>query len=46
MDVVLNPGVLTYRVIGGVLDFYVFDGPTPEMVPRNKNKNIKEYKRI
>ncbi|KAJ8097684.1 glycosyl hydrolases family 31-domain-containing protein [Lipomyces tetrasporus] len=29
MDVALVPGQITYRVIGGVLDFYVFTGPTP-----------------
>ncbi|KAK9311045.1 glycosyl hydrolases family 31-domain-containing protein [Lipomyces starkeyi] len=29
MDIALVPGQITYRVIGGVLDFYVFTGPTP-----------------
>ncbi|KAK9242192.1 glycosyl hydrolases family 31-domain-containing protein [Lipomyces tetrasporus] len=29
MDVALVSGKITYRVIGGVLDFYVFTGPTP-----------------
>lgn len=29
MDVELNPGHLTYKIIGGVLDFYFFLGPTP-----------------
>ncbi|PIK61537.1 putative sucrase-isomaltase, intestinal-like [Apostichopus japonicus] len=33
MDVTLLPGqILTYRVIGGVLDFYLFMGPSPENV--------------
>eukprot|EP00057_Strongylocentrotus_purpuratus_P033809 XP_792875.4 PREDICTED: sucrase-isomaltase, intestinal [Strongylocentrotus purpuratus] len=33
MDIVLQPTpALTYRTIGGVLDFYVFTGPTPENV--------------
>ncbi|XP_022100313.1 sucrase-isomaltase, intestinal-like [Acanthaster planci] len=31
MDVTLQPTpALTYRTIGGVLDFYIFFGPTPE----------------
>lgn len=29
MDVVLRPGVLEYRVLGGTLDFYILAGPTP-----------------
>ena len=29
MDVVPNPGNLTYRVTGGFFDFYFFVGPTP-----------------
>ncbi|KAK7477593.1 hypothetical protein BaRGS_00031141, partial [Batillaria attramentaria] len=34
MEVALHPyggaqGALTYRVLGGILDFYVFTGPTP-----------------
>ncbi|XP_054771787.2 sucrase-isomaltase, intestinal-like [Lytechinus pictus] len=33
MDIVLQPTpALTYRTIGGVLDFYIFTGPTPEKV--------------
>jgi lysosomal alpha-glucosidase len=32
MDIVLQPGALTYRIIGGVLDVYVFTGPTPAAV--------------
>ncbi|KAM8854558.1 sucrase-isomaltase, intestinal [Synchiropus picturatus] len=33
MDVTLQPTpALTYRTVGGILDFYVVLGPTPEMV--------------
>ena len=35
LDVVLQPDdypALTYHVIGGILDFYIFLGPTPEKV--------------
>ena len=32
MDVVLGANSLTYRTIGGVLDFYFFLGPQPEGV--------------
>jgi len=32
MDVILNHGSLTYQVMGGVLDFYFFIGPEPNMV--------------
>ena len=32
MDVTLSADRLTYRAIGGVLDFYVFMGPTPNDV--------------
>lgn len=33
MDIVLQPTpAVTYRTIGGVLDFYIFTGPTPENV--------------
>ncbi|ESO87857.1 hypothetical protein LOTGIDRAFT_219759 [Lottia gigantea] len=37
MEIVINPGTpptLTYRTIGGILDFYVFTGPTPNDVIR------------
>ena len=32
MDVVLLPGQLTYKVLGGVLDFWFVSGPTPDKV--------------
>lgn len=32
MDVVVQPGALTYRITGGILDFYIFTGPSPEEV--------------
>lgn len=32
MSVEINKGVLTYRIMGGVLDFYVMTGPTPTAV--------------
>jgi alpha-glucosidase (family GH31 glycosyl hydrolase) len=29
MDVLIRSGVITWKILGGVLDFYVFVGPTP-----------------
>jgi len=29
MDIVLQPSAITYRTIGGILDFFIFVGPTP-----------------
>lgn len=41
MDVVMTyTPSLTYRVIGGILDFYIFLGPTPVQVMRQKAKLI------
>ena len=40
MDVVLKKGSLTYRVIGGVFDFYFFAGPKPGDVVRQYQEVI------
>ncbi|XP_071998992.1 sucrase-isomaltase, intestinal [Engystomops pustulosus] len=41
MDVTFQPTpALTYRTIGGILDFYVVLGPTPEMVVQQYTKLI------
>ena len=34
MDVIMRPGVLEYRVLGGTLDLYFFAGPSPMDVVR------------
>ncbi|KAJ3087680.1 alpha-glucosidase maltase [Quaeritorhiza haematococci] len=34
MDVFLNPGAITYKIMGGILDFYVVTGPHPYDVCR------------
>uniref|UniRef100_A0A8C0L4M3 Maltase-glucoamylase n=1 Tax=Canis lupus dingo TaxID=286419 RepID=A0A8C0L4M3_CANLU len=41
MDVTFQPlPALTYRTIGGILDFYVFLGPTPELVTQQYTEMI------
>ena len=40
MDVVLEEDLLTFKVIGGVLDLYVFLGPRPEDVVRQYSNII------
>uniref|UniRef100_H0X529 Uncharacterized protein n=1 Tax=Otolemur garnettii TaxID=30611 RepID=H0X529_OTOGA len=41
MDVTLQPTpALTYRTIGGILDFYMVLGPTPELVTQQYTKLI------
>eukprot|EP01138_Halocafeteria_seosinensis_P012324 gb/GECG01012593.1/.p1 GENE.gb/GECG01012593.1/~~gb/GECG01012593.1/.p1 ORF type:complete len:1024 (+),score=93.82 gb/GECG01012593.1/:1-3072(+) len=32
MDVILQPDAVTFRVSGGILDFYIFTGPSPGAV--------------
>ncbi|XP_021046862.1 putative maltase-glucoamylase-like protein FLJ16351 [Mus pahari] len=41
MDVTLQPTpALTYRIIGGILDFYIVLGPTPELVTQQYTQLI------
>src|SRR4051812_12901684 len=40
MDVVLSPDQLSYRTIGGVLDFWFFLGPLPELVTQQYHSLI------
>ncbi|XP_037382547.1 sucrase-isomaltase, intestinal [Talpa occidentalis] len=41
MDVTFQPTpALTYRTIGGILDFYMFLGPTPEVVTKQYHEVI------
>ncbi|CAD7690944.1 unnamed protein product [Nyctereutes procyonoides] len=41
MDVTFQPTpALTYRVIGGILDFYMFLGPTPEVATKQYHEVI------
>lgn len=32
MDIIMRPGVVEYRVVGGTLDFTFFSGPSPRSV--------------
>ncbi|EGG14422.1 alpha-glucosidase [Cavenderia fasciculata] len=32
MDVVLQPNSLTYKIVGGIIDLFIFTGPTPVSV--------------
>jgi len=34
MDITLSPSTVTWRTIGGILDFFLFLGPEPEMVTK------------
>lgn len=49
-DVTFQPTpALTYRIIGGILDFYMFLGPTPEVATRQYHEvwlhiHFKKYK--
>ncbi|XP_007446500.1 PREDICTED: sucrase-isomaltase, intestinal [Lipotes vexillifer] len=41
MDVTFQPTpALTYRIIGGILDFYMFLGPSPEVVTKQYHRVI------
>ncbi|KAF9157282.1 hypothetical protein DFQ26_008903 [Actinomortierella ambigua] len=40
MDVIMTPGKLTYKVLGGVLDFTIFLGPSPAEVIREYTEVI------
>ena len=43
MDVTLSEDRLTYRAIGGVLDFYIFMGPTPNDVVDQLTQVVGEF---
>lgn len=32
MDIIMRPGVIEYRIVGGTLDLTFFSGPTPQSV--------------
>ncbi|XP_007946915.1 sucrase-isomaltase, intestinal [Orycteropus afer afer] len=41
MDVTFQPTpALTYRMIGGILDFYMFLGPTPEVATKQYHEDV------
>ncbi|GAM28047.1 hypothetical protein SAMD00019534_112230 [Acytostelium subglobosum LB1] len=40
MDVVLSETSLTYKVVGGILDFFIFVGPTPAAVVQQYSQVI------
>lgn len=46
-DVILQPApAVTYRTIGGVLDFYIFFGDTPEQVVQEFLEVISKFKNM
>jgi len=40
MDVILQPGALTWRIVGGILDIFVYLGPTPRDVVKQHSQLI------
>ena len=40
MDIIFNPNYMTYRMIGGIVDLYLFSGPSPLAVVQQYNDLI------